>query len=162
MTQRTFVSATEAQTRALGEALGRELPAGALVLLQGVLGAGKTTFAQGMARGLGIVERVISPSFVLIREHAGIGDRPGLVHMDFYRLAQRSEALDLGIEDYLSSDAVVAVEWPERDPKLTADDVLRVRIALTSDGRRLDIHAQGARAERALAALAGRTTGAPT
>lgn len=107
------------QTQALGESLAARLQAGDLVTLCGELGAGKTTFVQGVARGLGVLESANSPTFVLILEHAG---RLPLLHLDAYRLegamgeAMCYDALcDAGVLDFLDrTDGVKLVEWPER------------------------------------------------
>lgn len=101
-----------ADTQALGEELGQALEAGDLVVLDGPLGAGKTTFTQGIARGMGVKGRVTSPTFVIAREHSSIGNGPSLVHVDAYRLGDdplgELDALDL---DSALEDAVVVAEW---------------------------------------------------
>ena len=101
-----------ADTQKLGEELGAALEAGDLVVLDGPLGAGKTTFTQGIARGMGVKGRVTSPTFVIAREHSSIGDGPSLVHVDAYRLGDdplgELDALDL---DSALEDAVVVAEW---------------------------------------------------
>ena len=95
-------------TQTLGEELGQALEAGDLVVLDGPLGAGKTTFTQGIARGMGVKGRVTSPTFVIAREHSSIGNGPSLVHVDAYRLGDdplgELDALDLdsALEDALS------------------------------------------------------------
>ncbi len=104
------VSRSEAETEALAETFAQSLSAGAVVLLNGPLGAGKTAFVRGMARGLGAAAGdVSSPTFSLLQEYAG---RLTLFHADLYRLQPR-EVDDLGLLD-LSVDGVLAVEWPER------------------------------------------------
>ena len=101
-----------ADTQKLGEELGAALEAGDLVVLDGPLGAGKTTFTQGIARGMGVKGRVTSPTFVIAREHSSIGDGPSLVHVDAYRLGDdplgELDALDL---DSALEEAVVVAEW---------------------------------------------------
>ena len=96
----------------LGEELGQALEAGDLVVLDGPLGAGKTTFTQGIAKGMGVKGRVTSPTFVIAREHSSIGNGPSLVHVDAYRLGDdplgELDALDL---DSALEDAVVVAEW---------------------------------------------------
>ncbi len=126
-----------AATGRLGAALGRVLPPGAVVLLHGDLGAGKTTFVQGIARGLGIEDAIASPTFVLVRsyvtpaaspEHAG----RRLVHADLYRLRGRADAADLGLDEDLAGGAIVAVEWPERAAGLWPADALDVALRAVS------------------------------
>ena len=108
--ERLCESAQDTQT--LGEELGQALEAGDLVVLDGPLGAGKTTFTQGIARGMGVKGRVTSPTFVIAREHSSIGNGPSLVHVDAYRLGDdplgELDALDL---DSALEDAVVVAEW---------------------------------------------------
>lgn len=151
-----------AATRALGEAIGALAPPGLLVLLRGPLGAGKTTLAQGIAEGLGIVEAVISPTFVLVREHEGRGGRPGLWHADLYRVDGAREAAELGLEDGLAGGAVVVVEWPEHGAEgLAADDALAIELAPLADpdDRRIALRARGAAACALLGAVAERLAG---
>ena len=101
-----------ADTQRLGGELGAALEAGDLVVLDGPLGAGKTTFTQGIARGMGVKGRVTSPTFVIAREHSSIGNGPSLVHVDAYRLGDdplgELDALDL---DSALEEAVVVAEW---------------------------------------------------
>lgn len=109
-----FLLPDDEATRTLGARLARELTAGDLVTLSGPLGAGKTTLAQGLARGLDIVEPVTSPTYVLINEYPG--PLP-LLHLDAYRLEEVDDEIlcDAGIDEMLlRQDAVKLVEWPER------------------------------------------------
>ena len=133
----TLFSGGAEATRQLGAALGRVLRPGSLILLDGPLGAGKTTLAQGIAAGLGVTEPVVSPSFTLVREYVcAAGQR--LVHMDFYRLSGNREVVDLGIEDYLGTEDIVVIEWPERAGHLGC---ATIRVSLAPDGnhRRITI-----------------------
>lgn len=107
---RELVTGSDAETEAAAERLGARLRAGDLLLLEGPLGAGKTTFVRGLARGLGVEGTVQSPTFQLLRRHRG---RPALVHVDLYRLAAAAELADLGLEEQLE-DAVVVIEWGDR------------------------------------------------
>jgi tRNA threonylcarbamoyladenosine biosynthesis protein TsaE len=102
----------EAGLRAAGESLGRTLPSGAIVALEGELGAGKTTFAQAIARGLGVEERATSPTYGLVHRYAG--RRGAVFHLDCYRLRQAEEAADLDWESLLTDGDVLLIEWPER------------------------------------------------
>jgi tRNA threonylcarbamoyladenosine biosynthesis protein TsaE len=110
-----FAPASAEETQALGAALGTVLGAGDLVVLTGELGAGKTTFTQGLGEGLGVRPGIISPTFVLVRIHPNLihGPRPGgpdLVHVDAYRLSGHGEVTDLDLENWADS-AVTVVEW---------------------------------------------------
>ena len=115
MTQ--WVTHSEAETRALGLTLARELAPDGILLLSGELGSGKTVLARGIGEGLGIDPREVqSPTFTLIREHQGSGDRGGrLVHVDLYRLDPEDVAA-LGLEELLAGPGVKVVEWAERLP----------------------------------------------
>ncbi len=107
------------------------LPAGGVVALQGELGAGKTTFVQGMAQALGLQRPVTSPTFTLCGEYPG--GRQLLVHMDLYRLHTPDDLLAIGFQEYLDRQALVAIEWPERAGDLLPPETIWVRITLTPD-----------------------------
>ncbi len=121
-----YRSNSEAETEALGEALARKLPAGSVVAFTGDLGAGKTAFVRGMARGLGITERVTSPTFTIVSEYEG-GTIP-LFHFDMYRLGSADELFDIGWEDYLRRGGICAVEWSENVRQALEEDCVRVDI----------------------------------
>lgn len=151
----------EAATRALGARLAAYLRPGMLLGLSGPLGAGKTTLAQGIARGLGIGGPVPSPSFTLIREHplALPPSEPGapaprLLHMDLYRLESPAEVVALGIDELLGGEDIVLIEWPERAAGLLPDSGLALRLSFAGAGRRLTIEARGEDARALLAAFA--------
>src|SRR5476649_65456 len=108
----TFISHSPAETESLGEKLGREAQRGFVFALSGDLGAGKTQFVKGLARGLGILARVHSPTFTLVNEYGG--GRLKLFHLDLYRLETREQILSAGIEEFLSPDGVSVIEWAER------------------------------------------------
>ncbi|MGO2540085.1 MAG: tRNA (adenosine(37)-N6)-threonylcarbamoyltransferase complex ATPase subunit type 1 TsaE, partial [Specibacter sp.] len=115
MTVWEFATGTASQTQQLAERLARLLRAGDLVILSGELGAGKTTFTQGLGRSLGVREGIISPTFVLVRIHPNLPDGhnpggPDLVHVDAYRLATPGEIDDIDLENTLDS-SVTVVEW---------------------------------------------------
>ena len=105
------VSSVE-ETWALAKELAKELKPGDVVCLEGDLGAGKTTFTQGLAAALGVPGRVTSPTFCIVQEHQSPDVL--LVHMDLYRLHGEEDVEAIGWEDYLSRGAIIAVEWPER------------------------------------------------
>jgi tRNA threonylcarbamoyladenosine biosynthesis protein TsaE len=139
-----FVTASPEETEAAGARLGASLSAGDVVLLYGDLGAGKTAFVRGLARGVGAPhDDVTSPTFTLIQEYAG--GRATLYHVDLYRLEPR-EVDELGLEDLVLGDGIVAIEWAERWTG-RPDDVIEVRLEHAGeDSRRIAI--RGARAAR--------------
>lgn len=105
-------TAGEWETEDLGETLGRRLSSGAVVAFTGDLGAGKTAFTRGLARGLGVTGWVTSPTFTIVNEYEG--GRLPLFHFDLYRLGGSDELFDIGWEDYLRRGGVCAVEWSEK------------------------------------------------
>jgi tRNA threonylcarbamoyladenosine biosynthesis protein TsaE len=133
----SHVTIAEEETRALGADLARHLASGAIVLLEGELGAGKTAFVKGLAAGLGLdPEEVSSPSFALVHEYGPAGKAPVLVHADLYRVPEGASIEDLGLGE--RGDAILAVEWPR--PPLTSRCAWRVSIALGGGGaRRIDV-----------------------
>ena len=106
-----FYSHSPAQTEAVGEALGRVLKAGTVIAYLGDLGAGKTAFTRGLARGLGATESVTSPTYTIVNEY--MSGRLPLFHFDMYRLSSSDDLFDIGWEDYLDRGGVCAVEWSE-------------------------------------------------
>lgn len=126
-------TSTEPETEHAGEALGRSLAAGDVVLLFGDLGAGKTAFVRGMARGIGAnPDDVSSPTFTIVQEYPGRSAM--LYHVDLYRL-ESAEIDDLGLDDLVSGDGIVAIEWAERWTG-RPDDVTEVRLEHRGDDRR--------------------------
>jgi tRNA threonylcarbamoyladenosine biosynthesis protein TsaE len=124
---RSYDAPDAASMRALGAALATSLRAGDVVVLSGELGAGKTTFAQGLGAGLGVRGDVTSPTFVISRVHPSLGEGPPLVHVDAYRLGGVAELDDLDLDTSLD-DAVTVVEWGEGIAEGLADDRVEVRI----------------------------------
>lgn len=146
----TLRTASAEETRTAGEALGRLLRPGDVVLLQGDLGAGKTTFTQGLARGAGSDELVNSPTFILVNEYRG---RLPIYHADLYRLNDPDEVAALDLAG-ISLDGALVVEWPERGDGLLPEDHVLVRIEhLAPEERLLRFIPRGSRAERVVAAL---------
>ena len=136
---------TAAELQAIAERLGRLLQVGDMLALIGPLGAGKTTFVQGLARGLGVPadRHVASPTFALVNEHPG---RVPLVHADLYRVADARELEELGLTDAFDR-AAVAIEWLDRFPDAAPADRLEITIAVAPDGtRELTLQPHGARA----------------
>ena len=126
------------ETWRLAAELARELKPGDVLCLEGELGAGKTTFTQGLAHALGVPGRVTSPTFCIVQEHAG--ERTLLVHMDLYRLHGEDDVLAIGWEDYLARGAILVVEWPERAGSLVPPTARHVFFHhLGEESRRISI-----------------------
>ncbi len=106
-----ILSRSAEETGQWGKRLGESLQKPAVVVLLGDIGAGKTVFVQGLARGLGIDDRVVSPTYTLVREYQG---RLPLFHVDLYRLESFDDLIDIGWDDYLASGGVLALEWGQR------------------------------------------------
>ncbi len=139
------------ETRQLGEAMARVLQPGDIIWLRGELGAGKTTLAQGIARGLGVNEPVLSPTFTLIREHRG---RLPFFHADAYRLEGAEQAVDLGLQEYFQRGGVFAVEWAEHIAEALPEERWEVLLEGGMDEeRRITISAFGERYTQRLKAL---------
>lgn len=121
-----YVTNSPEETESAGARLAQRLKPGAVVAFTGDLGAGKTAFVRGMARGLGISDRVTSPTFTIVNEYEG--GRLPLFHFDMYRLGSADELFDIGWEDYLARDGVCAVEWSENIAGALEDGCIRVDI----------------------------------
>ena len=121
-----YLTKSEAETEALGARLAEQLEPGGVVAFTGDLGAGKTAFTRGLARGLGITERVTSPTFTIVNEYEG--GRLPLFHFDMYRLGSSEELFGIGWEDYLARGGVCAVEWSENVEDALEEDAVRVDI----------------------------------
>ena len=126
-----YITHSPEETRALGRTLAQALQGGAVVAFTGDLGAGKTAFISGMARGLGIEERVTSPTFTIVNEYEG--GRLPLFHFDMYRLGSADELFHIGWEDYLARNGVCAVEWSENVDEALDGDTIRVDISRGED-----------------------------
>ena len=127
----TFTTHSAAETEALGERLAARLTGGEVIAYTGDLGAGKTAFTRGLARGLGITDRVTSPTFTIVNEYEG--GRLPLFHFDMYRLSSSDELYDIGWEDYLARGGVCAVEWSENVDEALDGDTIRVDISRGED-----------------------------
>lgn len=125
----------DSSTRSLGISLGRSLPAGSVILLEGDLGAGKTTLVGGIGEGLGISDPIVSPTFTLINEY--LEGRIPLYHLDLYRL-EPQEAQALQLENYWEgvevAPGIVAIEWPER-LQYKPDSYLQIQLTYSDNGR---------------------------
>lgn len=128
--KRRYESRSPEETQRLGEALGRRLKAGDVVATIGELGAGKTCFLQGLARGLGVTETATSPTFVLINQYRG---RLPVYHVDAYRTTSLAELLDLGLEEFFYGEGVTVVEWADKLLPLLPPHAVTVRISGLGD-----------------------------
>ncbi len=147
-----FFSRSPEQTRRIGMRLGDLLEPGDLVCLQGELGAGKTTLVQGLAQGWGSLDRVSSPTFVLVNEYRR-PDGSRLFHMDAYRLESAAEAAELDV-DWMLAEGALVVEWPERVSSVLPDQALRITLEpVAEEQRQMRFYAQGPRYDRLLTQL---------
>lgn len=138
-----LVTASPEETFRAGEGLAPLLVAGDVMLLEGTLGAGKTRFTQGLAKGLGIAQPLTSPTFVIMNQYVG---RLMLYHIDLYRIEAEAEAADLGLDDYFFGDGVCVVEWPDRAPSAMPPAHLLIRFEHVGESsRRLTVTAAGPR-----------------
>ncbi|MDH4226952.1 MAG: tRNA (adenosine(37)-N6)-threonylcarbamoyltransferase complex ATPase subunit type 1 TsaE [Deltaproteobacteria bacterium] len=122
------------ETEALGEEFARGLKPGSVVALYGELGAGKTAFVRGIAKGLKVEANVKSPSFTIINEYKG-GSLP-LYHIDLYRLEGKESIEHLGLEEYVYSNGVCVIEWAERAEHVLPENAVKVVLLYDGDGRR--------------------------
>lgn len=131
-----YVTNSEEETEALGARLAEALEPGAVIAFTGDLGAGKTAFTRGIARGLGVQDRVTSPTFTIVNEYEG--GRLPLFHFDMYRLGSSDELFDIGWEDYLARGGVCAVEWSENVSDVLEEGTISVDICRgESDSQRV-------------------------
>lgn len=114
----------------------RELGERRVVAFDAPMGAGKTTFISAVCRELGVEDDISSPTFSIVNEYEG-NDGELIYHFDCYRIDEEAEALDMGVEDYLSSGCLCLIEWPEIIERFLPDDTVRVSIAERSDGSRI-------------------------
>jgi len=132
-----FITNSPQQTEALGAALGKILTAGSIIAYQGDLGAGKTAFTRGLARGLGCTDLVTSPTYTIVNEY--LSGRLPLFHFDMYRLHSSDDLWDIGWEDYLDRGGICAVEWSENVAD-AMENAITVRVEkLGEESRRITI-----------------------
>ena len=128
-----FITNSPEQTERVGAALGAILAPGSILAYEGDLGAGKTAFTRGLARGLGATDMVTSPTYTIVNEY--LSGRMPLFHFDMYRLASSDDLWDIGWEDYLDRGGICAVEWSENVTE-AMDGAIRVRIEKTGEESR--------------------------
>ena len=132
-----FITNSQIETEKVGEDLGKDLRPGSILAYEGDLGAGKTAFTRGLARGLGATEQVTSPTYTIVNEY--LSGRCPLFHFDMYRLRSCDDLFDIGWEDYLDRGGVCAVEWSENVAD-AMEDAITVKIEKTGeDTRRITI-----------------------
>ena len=132
-----YITNSPSETEAVGAALAALLEPGAVIAYRGDLGAGKTAFTRGLARGLGVREAVTSPTYTIVNEY--LGGRMPLFHFDMYRLASSDDLWDIGWEDYLDRNGVCAVEWSENVDDAMEDAIYITMEKLGEDSRRITI-----------------------
>ena len=143
-----FITHSPAQTEAVGAALGQRLQAGAVLAYKGDLGAGKTAFTRGLAKGLGATEQVTSPTYTIVNEY--LSGRLPLFHFDMYRLTCSDDLWDIGWEDYLERGGVCAVEWSENVWGAMEDAIVITVSRLDESTRRIEIEGGEALADFSL------------
>ena len=120
------------ETYAFAKRMGENLSGGEVLALDGDLGAGKTAFVKGLAKGLGIEEMVVSPTFTIVREYGG---EKKLAHFDVYRIADPDEMFEIGFEEYLGGEWICVIEWAERIRDLLPQERLEIKIVRQGEGR---------------------------
>lgn len=143
-----FKSQNENELMALGKQLGSLLSSGDVLILTGDLGAGKTTFTKGLAKGLEIDQMIKSPTYTIVREYEG---RLPLYHLDVYRIGDDPDSIDL--DDFLFGDGVTVIEWGALLESALPDDYLEIIISHDGDGRQLMLEAHGSRSQEILEAF---------
>ena len=132
-----FITNAPAETEKIGEALGKNIKPGTVIAYRGDLGAGKTAFTRGLARGLGSTELVTSPTYTIVNEY--LGGRMPLFHFDMYRLRSSDDLWDIGWEDYLERGGVCAVEWSENVSDALEDPIFITIEKLGEESRRITL-----------------------
>ena len=129
----TFHTASEQETKKLGQRLGEVCVPGSVISLQGPLGAGKTVIAKGVAEALQVKEAIVSPTFTLVQEYEGT---MAMYHMDLYRLHGIEDFDGIGGEELLYSDGITIIEWSEKIEGILPSDTIRVELSIGNDGTR--------------------------
>ena len=143
-----YTTNSPAETEAIGAALGKIIEPGTVIAYRGDLGAGKTAFTRGLAKGLGCTEIVTSPTYTIVNEY--LGGRIPLFHFDMYRLRSSDDLFDIGWEDYLDRGGVCAVEWSENVDDAMEDAIYITIEKLGEDARRITIEGGGDLADLSL------------
>jgi tRNA threonylcarbamoyladenosine biosynthesis protein TsaE len=132
-----IITHSEAETNSLGAKIGKELKPGSVVALYGELGAGKTVFTKGLSRGLGVSDRLLSPTYVLMREYNLPTLKGKLYHLDLYRLTSAKDLKSTNLEEIIKQGTnVVVIEWAEKAKGMLPKDVVTVKFKVLSEGER--------------------------
>ena len=140
-----YITNSPSETEAVGAALAQVLQPGTVIAYRGDLGAGKTAFTRGLARGLGVTDRVTSPTYTIVNEY--LGGRLPLFHFDMYRLASSDDLWDIGWEDYLERGGICAVEWSENVADAMEDAICVTIEKLGEESRRITVEGGDALAD---------------
>lgn len=135
---KVYITDSEAETGTLAETMAKELSPGQVVCLRGDLGVGKTVFAKGLCRALGVCEHVSSPTFTLVNEYDGVEGK--IYHFDLYRIEDPDELYEVGFEEFVGGDGIAVIEWPERAEEMlpgTRTEILLERNG--ENGRRITV-----------------------
>ena len=143
-----YITNSPCETEAIGAALGKIIPSGSVIAYRGDLGAGKTAFTRGLAKGLGCTEIVTSPTYTIVNEY--LGGRIPLFHFDMYRLRSSDDLFDIGWDDYLDRGGVCAVEWSENVADAMEDAIYITIEKLGEDSRRITLEGGSALADLSL------------
>ena len=143
-----YITTSPAETEAIGAALGKIINPGTVIAYRGDLGAGKTAFTRGLAKGMGCTEIVTSPTYTIVNEY--LGGRLPLFHFDMYRLRSSDDLFDIGWEDYLDRGGVCAVEWSENVDDAMEDAIYITIEKLGEDSRRITLEGGDALADLSL------------
>ena len=143
-----YITNSPGETESIGAALGKIIKPGTVIAYRGDLGAGKTAFTRGLARGLGCTEIVTSPTYTIVNEY--LGGRIPLFHFDMYRLRSSDDLFDIGWEDYLDRGGVCAVEWSENVDDAMEDAIYITIEKLGDDSRRITLEGGSALADLSL------------
>ena len=143
-----YITNSPGETEAIGAALGNIIKPGTVIAYRGDLGAGKTAFTRGLAKGLGCTEIVTSPTYTIVNEY--LGGRIPLFHFDMYRLRSSDDLFDIGWEDYLDRGGVCAVEWSENVDDAMEDAIYITIEKLGEDSRRITLEGGSALADLSL------------
>ena len=142
MNHETIITSSKEETQELAEKLAKTLSPGSIIALYGNLGSGKTTFVQGLAKGLGITKRLISPTFVIVRQYElGIRNPESGIkmfyHIDLYRIESQKDLKNLGLKEIINNpENIVAIEWPEKAQNLLPKNRIEIHLEYLLDNKR--------------------------